>query len=87
MSMTEYRENPILQEDLQKLASAEILNQLEKDAVVMVTGATGMIGSQIVKALAMHSQAGSPSYRYRICRHMVCRPGVTYRNVICMITL
>ena len=37
--------------------------------------------------LALHSQAGSPSYRYRICKHMLCRPGVTYRNVICMITL
>lgn len=57
MSMTDYQENPILQEDLQKLASAEILNRLEKNSVIMVTGATGMIGSQIVKALAMHSRA------------------------------
>lgn len=37
--------------------------------------------------VAVPNQAGGPSYRYRICKHMICRPGVTYRNMICMITL
>lgn len=45
----------VLQEDLQEIAANEMLNALQQNAAVLVTGATGMIGSLIVRALALHS--------------------------------
>ena len=45
--------NNILEQDIQTIASAEVLNTLEEGSVVFVTGATGLIGSQIVNALAL----------------------------------
>lgn len=48
----ECEENAILQEDMEQLVdSCSPLEEL-KDSTVFVTGATGMIGSQVVKALA-----------------------------------
>lgn len=46
----------ILQEDLQENAANPILDELEEGSSVLVTGATGLIGSQLVKALAYHSE-------------------------------
>lgn len=45
-----------LREDIGKLAQSEILNELPESATVLVTGATGLICSQIVWALACHSE-------------------------------
>lgn len=44
--------NDILKEDIRTIASAQVLNQLDEGSAVFVTGATGLIGSQIVNALA-----------------------------------
>ena len=51
-----YPDHPILQQDLQQLADAEILRELPEYSTVLITGATGLIGSQIAKALACHSK-------------------------------
>lgn len=51
-----YSDHPILQQDLQQLADAEILRELPEYSTVLITGATGLIGSQIAKALACHSK-------------------------------
>lgn len=43
--------NPVLREDIEKIVNSDILCKLEPNSVILVTGATGLIGSQIVKAL------------------------------------
>lgn len=50
--MQKFEENMILQEDLQKIAGSTLLEEMEDKSIILVTGATGLIGSQIVKALA-----------------------------------
>lgn len=47
----ESMENKILQEDIEQIAGQYSFAEL-KDTVVLVTGATGLIGSQVVKTLA-----------------------------------
>lgn len=46
--------DPVLMEDIEKLAASDILHDLEADATILITGATGLICSQIVYALAWH---------------------------------
>ncbi len=50
--MIESPDNKILQEDLEILAGSDIGGMDWRDLSVFVTGATGLLGSQIVKALA-----------------------------------
>lgn len=50
--MQKYENDVVLQEDLQDLAGSPFLEEMEDESVILVTGATGLIGSQIVKALA-----------------------------------
>lgn len=52
MSTLEAITNPILQKDIEEMARCKQLDSLESDSRILVTGATGLIGSQIVKALA-----------------------------------
>ena len=48
----ECEENVVLQEDMEELVNSGCLFDDLKGNTVFVTGATGLIGSQIVKALA-----------------------------------
>lgn len=45
----------VLKEDIEALAQNPVLEELEENASILITGATGLIGSQIVWALACHS--------------------------------
>ena len=54
--MVNYIKNSVVLEDLQQIAENEILNELRDNSSVLVTGATGLIGSLIVKALAYHNK-------------------------------
>lgn len=45
--------NPVLQEDLSLIAQSDILKDLPDRSTVFVTGATGLLGSQMVKALIL----------------------------------
>lgn len=56
MDILKQIENPILQNDIESIANSPILDQIESDSVFFVTGATGLIGSQIVKALLSWGQ-------------------------------
>lgn len=53
----------ILLEDLRSIADSEMLDALQPQSVVLVTGSTGLIGSQIVKALALHSEQAEKQLR------------------------
>lgn len=50
--ITESADNRILQEDMELLVNSGCPLEQLKDSTVLVTGATGLIGSQVVKALA-----------------------------------
>lgn len=43
--------NRVLQEDIENIASCDILDELDSDSVILVTGATGLLGSLVVKSL------------------------------------
>lgn len=45
----------VLREDIEKLAQSSILDELSSDKTILITGATGLICSQIVYSLACHS--------------------------------
>ena len=53
----------VLREDIEKLAECTFLDELKENASVLITGATGLIGSQIVWALACHSAAKQKKLR------------------------
>lgn len=57
MKILENIKDAVLREDIEKLSQSSILNELEENACVLITGATGLIGSQIVWALACHGLA------------------------------
>ena len=57
MTVLENITDPILRDDLEKLSYSNILDGLEKNASILITGATGLICSQIVWSLACHSVA------------------------------
>lgn len=52
MSILEAITNPILQKDIEQMACCKQLDHLENGSTILITGATGLIGSQLVKALA-----------------------------------
>ena len=49
--MLESKFDPVLQEDLEYIAGGNIPLDELRNKTIFVTGATGLIGSQIVKAL------------------------------------
>lgn len=49
-------DNPITQKDLQFLAQIPVLEELASGSRVLITGATGLIGSLAAKALLLHSR-------------------------------
>lgn len=56
MKILESITDSVLREDIQKLAQSKMLEALEAGASVLVTGAAGLICSQLVWALACHSE-------------------------------
>ncbi|MCM1283725.1 MAG: NAD(P)-dependent oxidoreductase [Muribaculaceae bacterium] len=50
--MTESAANPVLQEDIEEIVKSGCPLEELRDSSVLVTGATGLIGSQLVKTLA-----------------------------------
>lgn len=56
MKILESMTDSVLREDVEKLAQSKILEDLETHASILVTGATGLICSQLVWALACHSE-------------------------------
>lgn len=63
MDLLKNMTDPVLKEDIEKLAQSPILDALEENASILVTGATGLIGSQILWALACHSAAKDKKLR------------------------
>lgn len=63
MKILENITDPILKEDIEKLAKSDILAELQENATILITGATGLICSQIVRALACHSELQSRNLR------------------------
>lgn len=55
MKILENVTDSVLREDIDKLARSAILDDLEDNASILITGATGLICSQIVWTLACHS--------------------------------
>lgn len=56
MKTLEHLTDPILAEDVRALANSRHFSQLPAGSTVLVTGATGLIGSLAVRALACHSE-------------------------------
>lgn len=56
MNLLDMIPNPVLRQDMEEVSAYQVLEGLGAGSVILVTGATGLIGSQIVKALACHSQ-------------------------------
>lgn len=55
--------NQILRNDLAQIIQSGVLDELDAGSTVLVTGATGLIGSQIVKALACYGQSADKPLR------------------------
>lgn len=55
MKILENITDAVLREDIEILARSSVLDGLEANASILITGATGLIGSQTVWALACHS--------------------------------
>lgn len=55
MKVLQNIKDSVLREDIEILSRSEILNDLAENSAILITGATGLIGSQIVWALACHS--------------------------------
>ena len=53
---TECEENPVLQRDLEEIAQSSVPFEKLAEKTVFVTGATGLIGSQIVRALGCRNR-------------------------------
>ena len=53
----------ILQQDMEELASNPMLAEQLKNSTVFITGATGLIGSQVVFALAFMNQKQNTNIR------------------------
>lgn len=56
MSSIEGKDNFILQEDLQTIAESSFLDTFADRSTLLITGATGLIGSLIVKSLLCHNR-------------------------------
>ena len=63
MKVLENITDPILKEDIERLAKSDILAELRENSSILITGATGLICSQIVRALACHSELQSKNLR------------------------
>lgn len=57
MNVLENITDLVLREDVEKLSRSNFLNSLQENDSVLITGATGLIGSQMVWALACHAIA------------------------------
>ena len=55
MNILENIKDSVLREDIEKVSQSSVLKELEAGASVLITGATGLIGSQLTWALAYHS--------------------------------
>lgn len=53
MSVNEWGQNPILKEDLERIADTFKEQEFFKNSSVLITGATGLIGSLLVRSLAL----------------------------------
>lgn len=51
--------DPVLREDIERLSQNSILCELKKCSTILITGATGLICSQLLWALAVHSEVAS----------------------------
>lgn len=63
MKILENLTDPILKEDIEELAKSDILEELQENSTILITGATGLICSQIIRALACHSERQSKNLR------------------------
>ena len=63
MELLKHITDPVLREDIENLARSSVLEELEENASILITGATGLIGAQMVWALACHSAATGKKLR------------------------
>lgn len=67
--MTEETKDTVLQEDLNRVADDLVLREALKGKRILVTGATGLVGSWLLRALAcMNRRAGSGMELYGVIR-------------------
>ena len=61
--MKECMENKVMQEDIESLVNSDLPVQQLEGRTVLVTGATGLIGSQMVYLLACYNRMRSLNVR------------------------
>ena len=68
--MTEETKDSVLQEDLDRVADDSVLQEALRGKRILVTGATGLVGSWLLRALAcMNRRAGSRMQLYGVIRN------------------
>ena len=65
--MLEAKKDSVLQEDLEIIAFSNVDWNLLDGSTILVTGATGLIGSQIIKALACRNRICNASIKILAC--------------------
>ena len=69
--MLEAKKDNILQEDLEIIAGSDVDWNLLDGSTILVTGATGLIGSQIIKALACRNRIYKSNIKILACARNV----------------
>ena len=79
--MLEAKKDNILQEDLEIIAGSDVDWNLLDGSTILVTGATGLIGSQIIKALACRNRISKSNIKIVACARNVEKAKVVFADI------
>ena len=80
--MLEAKKDSVLQEDLEIIAFSNVDWNLLDGSTILVTGATGLIGSQIIKALACRNRICNASIKILACVRNMEKAKVVFADVL-----
>lgn len=80
--MLEAKKDSVLQEDLEIIAFSNVDWNLLDGSTILVTGATGLIGSQIIKALACRNRICNASIKILACVRNMEKAKVVFADIL-----